>query len=379
MWRATPSKNGRIELVRTASSAPSSEHYRTIVVGAGPAGILAAYHAAPAGPTLLVEAGLIPRYKSCGGMLHAHTRRTLAEYAPIPDDIVLDPRTVLFRFHDWDRKIKKVTSLELLNVDRALFDEWLLGILPDEVEIAAPCEVRSLDQDAEQVTVTLRTEHGDVRLTCENLIGADGGRSKVRRELDVPNTAQYVTLQDFVRLDGPIEPYFDCIYMRGIGEEYVYTYVVPKGDVADIGCVYYPRAKQPWQMQDEIVRILRQSMPALGETVTREACTALYVRSIDDVVAGEGRVLLAGEAGGFLSPTSGEGISYAVNTGRLAGCAVAENPSSDAVKAYRKATAQIRSNIGRKFRWLPMMESGAGKLLAGFVPRPIVSKITHGL
>ncbi|MDO9556710.1 MAG: FAD-dependent monooxygenase [Coriobacteriia bacterium] len=365
--------------MRDVSPTPKSEHYRTIIVGAGPAGILTAYHAAPAGSTLLVEAGLLPRYKSCGGMLHAHTRRTLAEYAPIPDDIILDPRTVLFRFHDWDRKIKKVTSLELLNVDRALFDEWLLGILPPSVEIVAPCEVRSLTQDAEKVSLTLRSGKGDMILTCDNLIGADGGRSKVRRDLGVPNTAQYVTLQDFVHLEGPIEPYFDCIYIRGIGEDYAYTYVVPKGDVADIGCVYYPQSKQPWLMQNEIVRILRAAMPALGETVTRQACTALYVRSVDDVVAGEGRILLAGEAGGFLSPTSGEGISYAVNTGRLAGSAVADNDPIDAVAAYRKASSGIRTNIARKFRWLPMMESRAGKYVAGFVPQPIVSRITHEL
>ena len=321
----------------------------------------------------------MPRYKSCGGMLHAHTRRTLGQYAPIPDDIVLDPQTVLFRFHDWDRKIKKVTSLELLNVDRAMFDEWLISILPQSVEIAAPCEVRTISQDSEKVTLTMRTNNGDVTVTCDNLIGADGGRSKVRRELGVANTAQYVTLQDFVRIEGPIEPYFDCIYMRGIGDGYVYTYVVPKGDVADIGCVYYPRTKEPWQMQDEIVRILRAGIPSLGETVNREACTALDVRAIDDVVAGKGRVLLAGEAGGFLSPTSGEGISYAVNTGRLAGCAVAENDPDKAVTAYRQATSHIRRNIGRKFRWLPMMESPAGKYVAGLVPRPIVSRVTHGL
>lgn len=365
--------------MRDVMSSPAHSHYRTIVVGAGPAGVLAAYHAAAAGPTLLVESGSMPRYKSCGGMLHTHTRRTLAEYAPIPDDIVLEPRTVLFRFHDWDRKIKKVTTLELLNVDRALFDEWLTTILPESVEVVAPCELRSLSQDAEKVTVVVRCGSGQTTLTCDNLIGADGGRSQVRRELGVPNTAQYVTLQDFVRLEGPIEPYFDCIYMRGIGDGYVYTYIVPKGEVADIGCVYYPGSKQPWQMQDKIVSALRRAIPALGETVNREACTALYVRSVDDVVPGQGRVLLAGEAGGFLSPTSGEGISYAVNTGRLAGTAVAENDPSSALGAYAAGTADIRANIGRKFRWLPMMESRTGKFFAGFIPKPIVSRVTHGL
>ena len=60
-------------------------------------------------------------------------------------------------------------------------------------------------------------------------------------------------------------------------------------------------------------------MSALGRSVKREAAAALYVRTGEDTVPGVGRVLLAGEAGGFMSPTSGEGISYALETGFQAG------------------------------------------------------------
>jgi flavin-dependent dehydrogenase len=80
-----------------------------------------------------------------------------------------------------------------------------------------------------------------------------------------------------------------------------------------------------------------------------------------------------------MSPSSGEGISYALNTGRLAGTAVAQNHPGDALAAYREGTAHISSNVARKLRWLPFMESRAGKYLAGFVPTSIVSKITKGL
>ena len=64
--------------------------------------------------------------------------------------------------------------------------------------------------------------------------------------------------------------------------------------------------------------MLRESLP-LGESVKREAWVALSVRHRATSCRGHGRVLLAGEAGGFMSPTSGEGISYALNTGRLGG------------------------------------------------------------
>jgi len=103
------------------------------------------------------------------------------------------------------------------------------------------------------------------------------------------------------------------------------------------------------------------------------------VRDRSDVVTGSGRVLLAGEAGGFMSPTSGEGISYALSSGRAAGEAVAAHGPDDALRSYTAAVRPLHADISRRLRWLPFMESRAGKYLAGFVPTPIVSRVTEGL
>ncbi len=358
---------------------PSSDTYRTVVVGAGPAGILAAVHAAEVGSVLLVEQGSLPRTKSCGGMLHHHTLLTLGEYGEVPPSIVLAPSHVNFRYHDWDRDIRRATSLEFLNVDRAGFDAWLLGLLPASVEVVAECALRNIEQAGDRVSALLRSGDGTTSVACENLVGADGARSQVRRSLGVASTATYVTLQDFVQLNGPLEPYFDCVYMRDIGDAFGYAYVVPKGDVAIVGSVFYPKTKRPGEKHDAVLAVLREALPALGTSVAREAAAALCVRSPQDVVPGRGRVLLAGEAGGFMSPTSGEGISYAVNSGRAAGLAVAVGEASSALDVYTRGVAPIASNIARKLRWLPFMESRAGKYLAGFVPAPIVSRVTECL
>lgn len=358
---------------------PSSNSYRTVVVGAGPAGILAALHATEVGSVLLVEQSSLPRTKSCGGMLHHHTLRTLAEYGEVPPSIVLSPSHVNFRYHDWDRDIRRATSLEFLNVDRAGFDEWLLGLLPASVEVVAECALKDIAQTDGSISAVLKSGDETTSVACENLIGADGARSQVRRSLGVASTATYVTLQDFVELGGPLEPYFDCIYIRDIGDAFGYAYVVPKGDVAIVGSVFYPKTKRPGEKHDAVLAVLRKALPALGQSVAREAAAALSVRSAADVVPGRGRVLLAGEAGGFMSPTSGEGISYAVNSGRAAGLAIAAGDASSALETYTQGVAPIASNIARKLRWLPFMESRAGKYVAGFVPAPIVSKVTEGL
>ncbi len=358
---------------------PALNAYDTVVVGAGPAGVMAALGSSRRGSVLLVDSVALPRDKSCGGMLHELTQKHLAPFGVLPEGIILEPRHVNFRYVDWDRGIRKATELRFVNVDRAGFDDWLVSLLPKSVEVIGLCPLVSFASRTDGVTVTLRTSDGPVDVTCANLVGADGARSSVRRALGIGTASSYVTLQDYVHLEGAIDPFFDCIYMRGIGDEFGYAYVVPKGEVAIVGSVFYPKTKRPGDKQDQVLDVLRRSMPQLGESLKREACAALHLRTTADTRPGYGRVLLAGEAGGFMSPTSGEGISYAIHTGLAAGEAIAASEPDDVLAAYSASVEGLTRDIRRRLRWLPFMESSTGKYLAGFVPTSIVSKVTMGL
>ena len=352
--------------------------FTTIVVGTGPAGVMAAVEASPAGPVLLVDRSALPRNKSCGGMINEYAQRFLADWGAIPEHLVLDPAHVNFRYVDWDRRIMKPTTLRFVNVDRAGFDDWLMCHLPDNVTVLDRHDLDAIGERDGRVYASFRTPGGAALAEADYLVGCDGARSKTRRLLGVPGNQTYVTLQDYVTHDGGLEPFFDCVYMRNIGDEFAYGYVMPKGDRAIVGSVFYPKTKRPWEKQLLVVERLRERLPALGDFIEREASVALYVRSPRDVVPGRGRVLLAGEAGGFMSPSSGEGISYALNSGCLAGRAIAQSPDA-ALANYSAATRPILANIKHKLRWLPVMESRAGKFAAGFVPTPIVSKMTERL
>jgi flavin-dependent dehydrogenase len=158
--------------------------YDTVVAGAGPAGVMAALHAANRGDVLLVDASPLPRDKSCGGMLNEYSQEFLSHFGELPEASILEPRYVSFRYHDWDRRILKPTELRFLNVDRRGFDDWLVSLLPDNVTVAGATSLVDFEQDSNEVRIQLRNaaEH---TVTCGNLVGADGPRSSVRRKLGV--------------------------------------------------------------------------------------------------------------------------------------------------------------------------------------------------
>ena len=117
----------------------------------------------------------------------------------------------------------------------------------------------------------------------------------------------------------------------------------------------------------------------------RESWIAAYLRRPSDMVAGLGRVLFAGEAGGFLSCTSGEGISFALNSGRKAGQAVADSVVSgslvaaDALHRYERSLVPMKRNLAIRMGMFPFMNNDVCKSLACLVPAPLVSKATEHL
>lgn len=357
--------------------------YDVVVAGAGPAGIACALEAARAGArVLVVESSALPRRKSCGGMLNEYAQRFLEQEAALPQGVLLEPEWVNFRYYDWDRRIQKPCSLRFRNVDRALFDEWLLGLLPASVDVWERCALTGWSQDASGVDVEAKRSGEQILIRGTYLVGADGARSAVRRsEARWPQTACYKTVQEFVEIrPGAFEPFFDCVYSRRIDPDYGYGYIVPKGDVAIVGSVFFPGTKNIPPLHERALETFAQRY-SWGAAVKREAGCAIQVRNVGDIVAGQGRVLLAGEAAGIMSPSSGEGISFALNSGKLAGkaCGAALGDGGEAAGAYEGSLAPIRKNIARRLRFFPIMNSSWGKWLGGCMPTALVSRVTRFL
>ena len=362
-------------------------HYPTVVVGAGPAGVMASVYASAYGDVLLVDAMSMPREKSCGGMLNEYAQEFLSKVADIPKDIVCDPAWINFRFYDWDRKIKKATSLRFANVDRVKFDDWLMGMLPSNVTVLPLTRFKTLEQNDEKVVIELedvsKDNAGRQTVEADYVIGCDGPRSTVRRCLPVNQLKLYKTLQEFLPADEELEPYFDCLYSRHIGDNYGYGYLIPKDNMAVIGSVFFPGSKGCLEAHEKAVEEFRTRYHyGYKQLRPREAWTAVQVTSVKDIVGGNGRVLLAGEANGIMSPSSGEGISFALNSGKLAGRAIAtqgkhKGSSGMVLDSYNASLKPIKACISRKIKYFPVINSRFGKWLGGNSPAFLVDAVAH--
>ena len=351
---------------------------KTLVVGSGPAGFAAAYHAAAAGDVLIVDRFTLPRDKSCGGMIHPLSVEILRDIAPLPAWMLLEPSTVNFRYNDLDRGVVRETDLAFLNVDRAPFDEWLLAQLPENVEVMDRTRYLSHEvADDGRVTTVLERDGETFEVVSDYLVGADGARSAVRTSLGLGGFDKYITVQDFCEREGEIDPAFDCFWTAEIPELGV-GYVIPKSERVLVGLVYYPGTKRAHELQDKALDVLRRQLP-IGRSIKREAWIAPKHRSVADISPGQGRVLLAGEAGGYISPTSGEGISWALDSGRAAGRAIAADIGEGTAALYSAGVDHLRRDIARRLWAFPLMSSRWGKTLMGHIPRPIISRATHYL
>lgn len=318
-------------------------HYDVAIVGGGPAGATFARELAVLHPQLhivLIDEKPKTGSKVCGGLLAPDAQKVLAQFdLSLPKTILSDPQIFDVKTLDLSSRISRNYQRHYLNMDRGKFDQWLLSLLPDHVDIVKGKCVRI----QESFLLQIKTDTGDAHISAKYLVGADGSNSIVRRTLFTPPKKQYVAIQEHFRDIGTDIPAYSCIFDPETSDSCSWTirkdgYLIFGGAFDKRGC------RSAFETQK--VRLEEKFGVHLGNPIKREACLLTSIRSSRDFVLGKDGAFLLGEAAGFISPSSFEGFSSAFLSGKYLADAFATSlDSKEILQQYKHKTLCLRIKL----------------------------------
>jgi len=328
--------------------------YDVAIIGAGPAGSTLARLLGQQYRVLLVDrrrldspshAGALT--KPCGGLLAPAAQEELARQGlGVPAQVIAGPQLFAVRTLDLVANLERLYQRFYVNVDREAFDRWLVSLVPTRVATGFGWSMTGLERDTEGPMLHFRTsEGGHASVRARLVIGADGASSLVRK-LAFPGAAQprrYSAIQaTFARSSE--DAYYGAIFDATLTDFYGWS--IPKAEHVLLGAAF-PAGPGVSARFDTLIERARVSGMQLGDEISRESGMVSRPTNPWHLCPGAGEVLLAGEAAGFISPSSAEGISYALRSAALLANAL-EPGLQDAGLRYRAAASTLALRVGLK-------------------------------
>ncbi len=334
--------------------------YDIAIIGAGPAGSTLARLLGKKYKVLLVDKRRLDvdpaedkLVKCCGGLVAPDAQKVLAELGlGLPAKVLVGPQLFAVRTIDLTQNLERYYQRFYINIDREQFDRWLVSLVPDAVDMRFGLMYRGFERERDGFLVRLAQGSQEFTERARILVGADGGSSQVRRHAFPAATPvnRYIAVQEWFKVKEPL-PYFTAIFDPELTDFYAWT--IPKEDQLLIGAALRPGPDANTKFERLKVKLQGFGL-TWSERIKREGAFIVRPVKTDQAFAGGDGVALLGEAGGWISPSSAEGLSYALASAIY--LAKSLQPGlGGAVQRYAAKCAALRRNLRVKNLKSPAM------------------------
>lgn len=331
--------------------------YDVIVVGGGPGGAMAARTCAENSlKVLLLEKEEVPRYKTCAGAVSWKALQIIGPIDEVQPQYTCYGATIYSpAMRRLSHKLKEPASILVF---RSSFDHFLQKQAEQKGAVINTGEkVISVDVNNELVhVVTTKGEY-----TAKIIIGADGVNSIVAKETGIRGKWEPEGYAICIETEVELSPEDakKCVLDKELIEGYFfrsrgYAWIFPKGNIMSIGIgLWKPITVKPAQAFDDFIAFIsRERDIDLIRYIKKKFIHRLPVGGIDRKTYGQ-KVLLVGDAAGFVDPFLGEGIYYAVASGVAAGEVAAEaiHSGTDLSLYQKKCDVLFNNDLHMAFKF----------------------------
>lgn len=289
--------------------------------------------------------------KACGGLLSGDAQKSLARYElTLPKSVLVDPQIFAVKTIDLHNGYVRHYQRFYVNLDRHAFDRWLISLIPSNVEVHEGTRVLSIAKEGDLFYVTYRENGREHTVRARAIVGADGADSLVRRAFfPDKHPRRYLSIQQWFD-ETHASPFYSCVFDPETSD--CCSWSISKDRQFIFGGAFpLDHAKQRFERQKE--KLARFGF-RFGEVRRTEACLVLRPQSPRDFCMGRENVFLIGEAAGFISPSSLEGISYAIDSAQLLADSLRTGTRGAAAR-YRAKTMKMRLKLMIKVLKCPFM------------------------